>query len=1737
MTIDCWRLTVFFRLCILLFVLLAVGVPARAQDLPDLAPDAKRYVDEVTAHFALDSDLLASRSSQQEGDRALDKGNTQQAINAYERAIALGGDNFQLWMSLSSALQQAQRTGDALAAAYNARLAADQAADKGASLFAIAGLLDSANRAREAIEAYQVGLNYVYDDASWQRMQALQEAMAFRVISKQTRAEGDTAEVCLRFRSPLKQTDAVHYEDYVKIEPEVASAFAVSDDTLCASGLGYGATYKITVLKGLPSIYDEKLEATEEFPVSIGDRAPSVGFSGYNYILPKIDQNGIPLVSVNVNEVKLRLLRITDRNLVQQIYQGRLFRGIDGYETSLLRDELGEELWTGQLTIDGERNQRSTTSIPIMEVLPNTKPGIYALTAETPDDEANTWNYRATQWFIISDLGLTTVSGTDGLHVFVRSLTTGDPVSYVNLRLFARNNEALGERTSDISGAATFAPGLLRGEGGKTATALMAQTGAGDFVFIDLTRSAFDLSDRGVGGRLPPGATDAFMYTDRGVYRPGETVHMVALVRDNAGHAITNLPITMELIRPDGAVAEKRQLTGGKLGGYQIDLPISAAARTGTWAAYLYVDPKSPAVGSASFQIEEVVPARIELKLRSDQPMLAPDATALVTVYAQYLYGAPAADLPVKGTFSIGVDYAAFPNHRDFTFTLVDETVPASQQPLEDSITDATGRVDLAVTAAQLPDTPQPLKGTLNVEVYEFGGRPVLESIELPIRNRDYWLGIKPLFSGEVPQDSTSEFEVIAVNGNGDLQALPNLKYRLIQEDWDYQWYFSNGYWDYNYRIRDGRTQTGDFATLADKPVKLSGHVDWGSYRFEVYDPVTGAASSYRFYAGWYAAPGTSSTPDKLQIAADKEKYRAGDIARVAVKPPFAGKMTLLVASDRILETRQIDLPAEGAEVEIPIDAAWGAGAYVLATAYRPDGGQGQQGPGRAIGVAWLGIDSSDRTLQVALQLPDNVAPRQRIEVPVTVTGASAAEAYITVAAVDEGILQLTDFVTPDPVSFLFGKRQLGLEVRDIYGSLIDGRAGKRGTIRSGGDAMALSKRGAPPPTIQLVSLFSGIVKLNGDGTGRVPLNLPDFNGRLRVMAIAYDADKVGMDEGPLIVRDPVVVLTSTPRFLASGDQSEIGISMQNVSGSPGLYEVALSADGPLQLTGSGNLSQDLKVGSSANFRVNLKALGTGVGQIAMAITGPEGFRIDRTVQLGVRAPQLPILERTTQRLEAGKSITLSGEALARFVPSSGEIYASFAATPNLDVPGLLRSLDRYPYGCLEQTTSRALPLLYVGDVAGLWQVKDDQADAGQILNRRIEDAVYSVIERQRYDGGFGLWWSGAEAEPWLSGFAMEFLLRAKEKGHYVPEFAVEQGLKWLDDYARSYRQEDAYAVSGRAYAHYVLARAGRGDLSGARYLFDNYGNSMPSALAAAQLGAALASLGDQARASEAFKYALVRLDRERRSVRDYGSSLRDLAAVITLMLESGVGGEDPMPLVERLAGLQFGSQYLSTQEQAWLIMAAKSVAESRSTSITVSLNGVPQAPRDTPLNLKPAENELTAGLKVANAGDGSLWAVTTIMGSPEKPQPAMAEGFTLSRRFYTLTGEEVKIDKVKQTDMLVVVLEGTTDTYVEHQALVVDLLPAGFEVENARLADAQSVSQLTWLAELTPTVYTEFLDDRFIAAIDLGYGRRNFRVGYLVRAVTPGVYSLPAAEVEDMYQPQYRARTAMGKVTVTAAQ
>ena len=384
----------------------------------------------------------------------------------------------------------------------------------------------------------------------------------------------------------------------------------------------------------------------------------------------------------------------------------------------------------------------------------------------------------------------------------------------------------------------------------------------------------------------------------------------------------------------------------------------------------------------------------------------------------------------------------------------------------------------------------------------------------------------------------------------------------------------------------------------------------------------------------------------------------------------------------------------------------------------------------------------------------------------------------------------------------------------------------------------------------------------------------------------------------------------------------------------------------------------------------------------------------------------------------------------------------------------------------------------------------------------------------------------------------MEFLLRAKQQGYAVSDYALQQGLKWLDDYSRNYRLDDSEAIGARAYAYYVLASAKAGDISGLRYLSDNYLKRAPSALAAAQMGAALALLGDQQRAAAAFKAALERVDRERRWMRDYGSSLRDLAAIVTLMIESKMTGQDPAPLLDRLANLQLGQTYLTTQEQAWLIMAAHTVADAKPGNMVLNVDGAAQEPRKTALNLRPTPDELAKGVKVdqrrhrpgVDGGDGHGRAESRTCRRSRRASPSSA---TTTRWPAT----RCRPTPSSRATSWWSCCRGKSVADVYNQALMIDLLPAGFEVENARLADTRSTNDLAWLPELTPTLYSEYLDDRFVAAFDLDWEHRSFTVAYLVRAVTPGTYHLPAAQVEDMYQPQYRARTATGMVTVTPLQ
>jgi len=1729
----------------LLFALLALlPCQASAFDDPALAVPAAQYLQSI--RDGRDAGGRPSAALLEQADQQVRQKNLNAAITGYETAIAGGATQTAAWLTLSqtwqaraaeihkedtAARERAREKGSQ--AAWNAFQAARLPYERARALFRLGELYDQNKEPKKAIAAWREALELEDNPRIAKRYQDLVEANAFQIKDVAVESDSATPKICLSFSDDLAKDRQVRYEDYLAIQPTAQFSVSASGDKLCVEGVSHGQSYTIKARPGIPSTTGDKTRIGQDFTAQVEDRKPTLGFRGTTYVLPKASGQQLPLISVNLDTARLRVLRINDRNLLQQIDSRRITGLLDGHDLKTVATRSGELVWQGTLTLaSGERNQEVTTAIPISEILQNPQAGIYIVAAEPTQEDPESYEDRATQWLVVSDTGLFTLRGNDGLHVFARSLATTQPLARLELRLYARNNTELGKIVTDDQGYARFDPGLLRGAGGREPAVLMAFA-AGDYNFVDLTKPAFDLSDRGVDGRAVPGPVDAFLYTERGVYRPGETVELMTLVRDSRGSAHPDVPLTLKVFRPDEVEIARLQPTHPALGGYHTRLPLATNARTGRWTVNAYADPKGEPIGQVSFQVEDFVPQRLKLELNSAASALKPSEPVVIDINGRFLYGAPAAHLKAEAEVVLREDpdpYPAFPGYR---FGLVQDSWTAQRFPIALAGTDAQGKAQAQVTLQETPDTTRPLQARVRVSLFEPGGRPVTRSLNLPYRNLPFMIGIKPRFSDEgVKTGQEASFEIIALDPQGQPQARSGLRAELVREEHQYYWYHDDGRWNYKMVTRDGtpvNTQTLDL--VAGQPALITQRgLEWGHYRLEVRDPATGVAASTRFTAGWFENPQVGDTPDQLKVTLDKPRYQAGETAKVFIRAPFAGEILVNVVGDRLWLSKTISAPADGATVEIPIPAEWGPGVYIAATGFRSADKANQRGPGRAIGVAWVGLDPAPRTLNVALSAPAEWRPRQTVEVPVTVTGVTADQpTYLTLAAVDEGILQLTDFITPDPISYFLGKRRLGMRMLDLYGKLIE-TGGRAGQLKVGGDADSRQLDASGVRTVKTLALFSGPVKLDAHGQARIPLALPDFNGQIRLMAVAWDRDRVGRAETAPLVRDPLVARVYLPRFLAPEDESRLTATAQNVNAPPGDYRIQVSASGavavgdanPFALTVAHSPSQ-----TSETRTFVLRGLNPGTGQIQLKVEGPNGFQLIRETEINVRPAQTITTLHRAQRLKPGESLRLDAALLRDYLPATGRARLSVSSRPNLNVPELLERLDRYPYGCLEQTTSRALPLLYFNQVAEVWTGKP-VVEAG--LKARTQEAIQRIVAMQDTGGGFGLWTAESEVEDWLSAYAMDFLVRARQEHYFVPEAAYQRGLARLRERLNADEFEEP-SLAWRAYHLYVLARVEQAPIGDLRYLHDNYLKKLPTPLAQAQLGAALARYGELDRAKAAFTAALEQSSRAD-SLRDYGSPLRDRAALVALLAESGLLPERVPALAEELASANQRQNHTSTQEQAWMLLAARALLQQRG-PLQVTVNGQPAT--GDPFYLAPTPEQLSGEMTIANQGSDPAWTALDLSGVPIVQQPPAREGFTISRRYYTRTGKEIDPAQLHQNELLVAVITGEAHGQEAQQALVVDLLPAGLEIENARLTQsAAGTSEIAWLPQLSETRYSEFRDDRFVAALDISANdKRNFTLAYLLRAVTPGSYRQPAVYVEDMYKPWQFGRGAMGAIKV----
>lgn len=1491
--------------------------------------------------------------------------------------------------------------------------------------------------------------------------------------------------------------------------------------------------YIVRVRRGLPAADGHTLAAATEHTVTTRKITPAAGFASKGSILPPALSEGLPIMSVNVPDVDVEFLRVKPDKLpafLSAYHQGpgRLYY----YDMQRL-SQFTESVYMARFATGGEPNKRTIAHLPVKDIKELQQPGLYIAVLRVPN--RFTFDVMAT-FFSVSDIGVHVRAYAQALDVYASSLKTAAPMPDVSVEIFDAAGKGVQKLFSDREGYVHFP---FKPEPQHVVVATQQQ----QVTLLSFREPALDLSEFDVKGTAQQ-ELSVFMYSGRDLYRPGDTAQLSLLLRNQDGQPVKAQPLELTLKRPDNQEHRKLTLTPDEFGYVSAALPLPVNAPTGVWNAEVRTDPSGLPVATRVVRVEEFLPERLKLDVTSAQLQLARDEPLQVAIDAAYLYGAPAANNRVTATLTTAPAPHGVPHFADYFFGDINE----AQQIVRSDVLDATlsNEGKHSLTLQPVNQRYQSLVNVrLTTSVYESGGRPVTRSLERIVWPAAAVIGLRPVYSGDYAErDRPAEFEIIKTTPTGALIAAKDLEAKVVREDRDYHWSYAEGRgWFMDFSESQYPILVQSLSIPEGQRAKLTVPVQHGAYRIEIRDPETGLLTRYRFYAGWNweeKDKAKVARPDRVAVSLDKPDYAVGEMLRAQIVPPHAGEAIVLVESDHRLWHERMTVPAAGATVEIPLAAEWGHrhDIYLSVVMLRPGNAQDKLTPTRAVGVAHVKWRRDERKFTVAVEAPAKAEPEQTLPVTIHIDGAAKQRVRVTVSAVDVGILNITNFVTPNPFDYFFGKRRYAVDNYDIYGKVIEILGGKKAQLRFGGDAdtssLSRSKRGQAE--VRLVELFSGAVDVDATGTARVELPLPDFNGTLRVMAVAFSADHYGAAEREVTVAAPIVAEAALPRFLSPGDDTVVALDVHNLSGADEALAVELKTSAPLR-TGVQRTTISLADGAKMTLRFPLQAdAAFGVGNVDVSITGRRST-LHRHFELNVRPAYPGITRQQRARVEPGQTLAFDKSLLRDVLASTLDASLVISDRPPLDVRAATRHLLSYPYGCLEQTTSSAFPLLYIDEkVAADLELKPLSRDE---RTKRLNVAFERLQTMQNPSGGFSLWDNRGREEVWLTPYVVDFLLEARERGFAVPEpmlqRALESLLRWVQGavpltVAEFYSDAPEHLqFAAQAYAAYVLARVQRAPLSALRNLWDHGRQNAMSGLPLLHLGLALQLQGDSARANEAIAAALKTTRDARRYLGDYGSDIRDAAMMVALLARHNITTEQGGALHFALSDALRQRQYFSTQESMAVMLAGMALPAGTTPWLgRLVLNG-----QDIALNQNSAwrkvisAEQLLAGPTIQGQ-DKPLYVAFSVNGySATAPAPER-DRLQITRTWYDMKGQPLGARALASGELVMAHINVTSRVNID-QGLVIDLLPAGLEIENANLSQGERLSDLT-IAGIKPADamtnsdirFQEYRDDRYVAAVRL-HDYDALSLFYLARVVSPGAFIVPSPYVEDMYRPEIR--------------
>ncbi|MBP9804074.1 MAG: alpha-2-macroglobulin family protein [Candidatus Accumulibacter sp.] len=1531
--------------------------------------------------------------------------------------------------------------------------------------------------------------------------------------------------------------------------------------------------YVVRVQPGLPARNGSKLDEEARFSIITAAVAPTFYFASRGMVLPAAQNGGLPVTTVNVPEVDIQFLKVKPEQLasfLEKVISGpsrspavaggqdeesdseggndhyynrgtRLQGAVSSWDLDQLQ-EFTSSAFIGRFVTEQRANRRSVTFIPVESIPALREPGVYVAVMSQPNRFRS--DYQTT-YFYVSDLGLHLRQyPSRGADVYVSSLTDGKARAAVEVSWIDAQGKTLASGETDRDGRLAFA------ERPKGARLVMARKGE-QMSLVALKEPALDLAEFDIAG-MPYVPVRIFAYSGRNLYRPGERFEVSVIARDADGQPVPAQPIQATLRRPDG----KAQWTAtwppeAAFAGYYrrtVELPSDAA--TGAWNLELRADPAAKlASSSLSFGVEEFLPERMQLDLTTPSERLAGESAWRIDASGRYLYGAPAAANRLLGVLTSERNRNPLAQKLPgFIFGDADEDKLKSRSELPESKLDEQGKAKLEVDLESVARRRSPFTVRATLSLLESGGRPVVRSIERVSWPASVLVGVRPMFVGAYAREGASaDFEVVRADVNAQLKAGNSLPVRLFRENRNYYWRFDDQRgWNSGFTETDELVATTQVSVPAGGRGKLSLPVKYGRYRVEIVDPETRQTMRFRFYAGWSAQDDETQgvRPDRVALRLDKPAYAVGETARLTITPPHAGEALVTVEGDRALWVRRLSVGADATTIDIPIEKEWQRhDLYVSVMVLRPGSAGEKVTPARALGLLYIPLERANRKLAVALEAPQKMEPEQLLKVRIKVPEAKGEKALVTLSAVDVGILNITRFASPDPFGFFFAKLRYGADLYDVYGRLIEKMDGQKGKLKFGGDAAPKPTRSLPKK-LRLVDLFSGPVLLDAKGEAEISLPVPDFNGSLRLMAVAASGERFGMQEAEVTVAAPLVVELATPRFLSVGDSAVLALEVQNLAGSTQEVRIALSNhDGLVIKVGEQQFS--LKDQQKRILRIPIEA-GSAIGltNVQVQVDSPR-VNIKRSFALQVQAPTPR--QSVVRRLgvDPGETVDIRDGELAGFLRQSVTATLTLSDKAPIDVRSAIQGLLSYPYGCAEQTTSSAYPHLFIDAVAArkFGLTPFTMAERAEMLNK----AIARLAGMQAPNGGFSLWGNLSEYQYWLSAYVSNFLLDAREQGFDVPpavekrafEFllkGLQEGIAGLPTGAVSYNQnsvwnDSRYAGSGRfavlAYGAYVLARQGKAPLATLRQLHESQAAAY-SGLSLVHLGLALKLMGDETRARSAIEAGMIkpRGGPEHAWWGDYGSQLRDWAMIYALLDKHQLKPAGRENLVSQVAGAMDGGRYYSTQEKLALFLLGRNLVTEAGKEWAADLvsAGKTRAMAGQGTQFQPlSADELAAGVSIRNTGKARLYIALDFAGNPQKVPAARRDAFDLKRDWFTADGQPLGNRPLRVGETAIVRLQVRTNGRYAN-GLVVDSIPAGVEIENANLVQGeQAVVTVdgvdTRQAMQNSSIrHVEFRDDRFVVAAKLADKMQFF---YRVRVVTPGRFVVPPSYAEDMYQPQ----------------